>query len=144
MSKPYHKRFTRFKPETLVATKRLRRGWSTKTEQQRWQASREWLATVSAIYGVPPVELNTSTGADCYKVRSQTIYMSKPSIITLLHEFRHHLQFTVGPEGIVGSEPDARAWSLSLYYRVAPRTLRLLAQQDRIFHLTPNMTNRAN
>jgi len=142
MSKPYHKRFTRFNPRTIEATKTLRRGWSQKTLDEQWLASRAWLDAVTQIYRVPEVGFEPNSGGDFYQIAQKKIYMKKPSIITLLHEFRHHLQYTAGPEMIGGDEPDARAWSLSLYYRVAPITFRRLARENRIIHVGPDMTNR--
>ena len=141
--KPYHKRFTRFDRRTLVITKELRRGWSISTNQQKWAKMNRWLEDATRIYKAPAVSLYVGDG-DYYRPGRARIVMIKPSIITLLHEFRHHLQHTVAPEGTLMSdiEDDARAWSLSLYHQIAPRTLRRLAEQNKVFHLTPDMKNR--
>jgi len=142
MSKPYHKRFTRFNPRTIQATKTLYRGWSTKTDDEKWEASRAWLDAVTEIYHAPTVAFQPNGDSDYYMIHQKKIVMKKPSIITLLHEFRHHLQYTVGSEMIGGDEPDARAWSLSLYYRIAPITFRRLARENQIIHVGPDLTNR--
>lgn len=108
-----------------------------------------WLNLVSEHYNmeVPAVVHNPHAGAGYYLGLVNEIHMSKPSIITLLHEFRHAMQAQgkAGPsfrpdlpeDARGGVEDDARAWSLSLYYAVAPRTLKRLVTEGRVFHTSP-------
>lgn len=139
--RPYHKRFRHIDRRTINATKALFAGWSDAT--QRETKSLRWLSEVSEIYGVPTPRLKLApTSFDHYQRDHHLIVLTKWSLITLLHEFRHHLQNTRFPCAGWMAEPDARAWSLSLYHAVAPRTLRRLATENQIIHLTPAMANR--
>jgi hypothetical protein len=139
--KPYHKRFRHLDRRTVQATKTLLHGWAAKTDDERWVAMRRWLDEATNIYRTIPLVLELGDD-DCYLPGQGLIVMSKPSIITLLHEYRHHFQYTLMNLRWEMLEDDARAWSLSLYYATAPRTLRSLARNNRVFHLTPTMESR--
>ena len=63
------------------------------------------------------------------------------SVVTLFHEFRHHMQATGAAVRLdraneQQAEEDARAWSLSLYYRSRPALFRRAVENGRIYHLT--------
>ena len=71
------------------------------------------------------------------------IHMAYPSIVTLIHEFRHAMQAQGKADVAITDnlnkvEDDARAWSLSIYYKVAPRMFRRLVREGKIFHITPD------
>jgi len=77
-------------------------------------------------------------GPGRYVVRSHTIEMSHFSVVTLLHEFRHAMQYRPGIADVrPGSEEDARAWSLSLFRLAAPRRFRRMCDAGRIIHCRP-------
>ena len=126
----YHNRFSHFDRRTLTATRTLMRGWSTKDTAERWAACDGWLDEASRIYDVPRPNLRATgyRGTGCYLRMTQDIKMEYPSIMTLIHEFRHHLQCSLMQAPHPDPEDDARAWSHSLYRKVAPRTFdRLIA-----------------
>lgn len=143
----YHRRFNNISPFTVRRTRWLIRRWSVTDD--RWAAMRAWLVIVSERYRMvtPNLVNDRRAGSGYYRRDTNTIYLSKPSIITLLHEFRHAMQSqgAAGPsfrpdrdmEERGGVEDDARAWSLSLYYAVAPRTLKRLVSEGRVFHTSP-------
>ena len=134
----YHRRFRNPHRKTVDATRRLIRGWSTATDEAKWEKSRQWLDEVSPIYGMTAPKLKVQergVGIGLYHASGNTIYMPYPSITTLLHEFRHAFQHSHPSRMVRDIEDDARAWSLSLYYRVAPRTVRRLAAEGRILFL---------
>lgn len=143
----YHRRFRRYNSRTVDATKTLMRGWGQAGQAERTAKMETWLETVSLIYKLPKPDLavkaTSYVGSGFYSPRSNLIALPKPSIVTLLHEFRHAMQYWnragshfrrgVGSEERGGLEDDARAWSLSLYHSVAPRTFRKLARDGQIF-----------
>lgn len=140
----YHKKFQHFKPKTLTITRTLLRDWGRSSNDLQWLKMNAWLTQGAEIYGIPRPNLiqDSRAGYGCYQLATNNICMSKPSVITLLHEFRHALQnhqratgFNNDPRQV---EPDARAWSLSLYYRVAPRSFRRLVAQGSIFFVSTN------
>lgn len=131
----YHLKFRNIKPATKAATKRLMSNWSTSNPTGREAKMRTWLTEVSSIYGIQEPTLivgDRYANYGYYRPATNTINMPYASIVTLLHEFRHALQaFGQGRPGDV--EDDARGWSLSLYYSVAPRTFRALGRRGDIF-----------
>lgn len=134
----YHRRFRNQHRKTLDATRRLIKGWTAAGIDGQWEKSRQWLKTVSKVYDIPTPTLSKQErgfGIGCYHPASNSIHMPYPSIVTLLHEFRHAFQHSHPSRMVDDIEDDARAWSLSLYYRVAPRTVRRLASEGRILFL---------
>lgn len=134
----YHRRYRNQHRKTLDATRRLIQGWSAVGVEGQWEKSRQWIAEVSVIYRVTPPKLfkqSRGAGSGFYRVATNSIHMPFPSITTLLHEFRHAYQHSHPSRAPDDLEDDARAWSLSLYYRVAPRTVRRLAGEGRILFL---------
>lgn len=142
----YHKRFRRFNRSTVDATRRLMLGWGQASQEERTEKMQAWLTDVSLIYELPRPDLTVNASIDnsgWYSPRGNLIVLPKPSIVTLLHEFRHamqawgragaHFRRAARAEERGGFEDDARAWSLSLYYLVAPRTFRRLAREGQIF-----------
>ena len=138
----YHKRFKRIKPFVVRRTKFMLKGWSYKTENKRWGSLEAWSIMVTldrrGYHGMarPMLYKDPSAGSGYYVPATNTIHMAHPSVITYLHEFRHAMQ----AQGFAGefrdAEDDARAWSLSLYYSVAPRSLRRLVEAGQVYHLT--------
>lgn len=133
----YHRRFRHQHRRTLDATRRLIRDWTSVGVDGQWEKSRQWVAEVSVIYQVTPPKLKKTAwaGQGCFSPSTNTIHMAYPSITTLLHEFRHAYQHSHPSRMVDDVEDDARAWSLSLYYRVAPRTVRRLASEGKILFL---------
>lgn len=138
----YHLRFTRFHTGTLQATAALldsRPSRLLPAAQQ--EAFEEWIASVTTIYKMPPVALVWDeqagrTGGGFYVPATHTLTLNpnRPSVITLLHEMRHALQYQqCGPALISDDlERDARAWSLSLYFQVRPEQFKTLVRAGRI------------
>jgi hypothetical protein len=132
------------------ATRDLLSGWSDLDRDQRIVRMRDWLRTSSSVYEIelprlrvsPPREGTTPREeSGFYMLHTNEIFMPEPSVVTLLHEFRHAMQnFGVTPRArrrmsYERAEDDARGWSLSLYYRVAPRTLKRLVADGRVFFM---------
>lgn len=130
----YHQRFTRFKPATVNATKVLMRGWRDATADERLTKAKAWVEEVAALYGMrtPQLVLNPRAGQGHYQPWNNEIHMAYMSIVTLIHEFRHAMQVQRGDGRGRDPEDDARAWSLSLYYRTAPRAFVRLARAGEI------------
>lgn len=132
----YHLAFTWFHPRTIDATERLfhSRPWvdTRRTRQEKYE---RWLQRTSAVYGVeaPFLAIVPSENYDGAYWR-RTILLPRYSVMTLLHEFRHHLQQhgDIGP--FAGVEDDARAWSMSLFYRVRPELFRQGVATGAILH----------
>lgn len=140
----YHKKFSRFHPKTIRLFKALRLNWSRLDEEQKWLQMQRFVMGASEIYGMeyPTVKISRFAGDGYYSTLENKIFMSKPSIITVVHEFRHAMQMQGKARGWSGREidveHDARGWSLSLYYKVAPITFRRLVRSGKVFHIEPS------
>jgi len=132
----YHQRFTRFKPATLDATKVLMRGWRDATAEERFAKAEAWLDQAATAYGMrtPKLVLNLQAGSGHYQPWNNEVHMAYMSIVTLIHEFRHAMQAQRGDGRGRDIEDDARAWSLSLYFKVAPRAFVRLARAGEILY----------
>lgn len=159
----YHLKFRNIRSSVVRATEELFESgpWSG-TDEDRFQKFARWLVKASRGYGVPTPTLEvrdarwlrtrlgvyrpgseTRGGYDLLHENGPIIYLSKYSVLTLFHEFRHHLQeHGFLPEGNRGTleecENDARGWSCSLFYKVKPRYFRKLVREGKIMYMSPN------
>lgn len=140
----YHKKFQHFKPQALTITKSLLKDWGNCSDDLRLLKMNKWLTEAAELYQIarPDLIKDVGAGEGCYLIVENQIRVSKESVVTLLHEFRHALQthrrasgFSYNPLRV---ETDARAWSLSLYYKVAPRSFRRLVTEGAIYHISVN------
>ena len=137
----YHNRFNHFNNKTLGVTKELIKNWGTNSDAENFAKMKIWLKKVSEIYQIqfPILQIIDSAGDGYYSVLGNKIAVSRLSVVTLLHEFRHAMQFqnrTRVMRTMVQAEDDARAWSLSLYYKVAPKSFKRLVGQNKIMFVT--------
>jgi hypothetical protein len=144
----YHTAFQNFHATTLSETKRLFRSRPSQLDEvSRKNVFQRWVSKTSETYGMeePRIiwdEEANYAGGGYYTPSDHTITLSptRPSITTLLHEFRHALQSKqCGPKKVSSDvEIDARAWSLSLYYQCRPVLLQKMVRDGRILHINPN------
>lgn len=118
----YEERFTDVSSDVLDAVKKYVKSGLWRTDEDvAFQLLRDLATELSNIYGVciPKVEKRYSTH---YDVGAKRIYLDKPSLVSFLHEFRHHWQYERGIN--VGEEDNARGWSLSVFKLALPRSFR--------------------
>lgn len=65
------------------------------------------------------------------------IVIESLSIISFLHEFRHHLQYQagVGYHGLT-IEQDARAWSMRIYSKAVPKMFEKAVKDGKVIHIS--------
>ena len=141
----YHLKFRNINQRTLDATRVMLNGWADADDTERWIRMDKWVGKASAIYEMrrPLVGVTRTAGTGYYRRDTNEIHMAYPSIVTLIHEFRHAMQAqgkapVAITENLNAVEDDARAWSLSVYYKVAPRLFRKLVREGKILHITPD------
>src|SRR5437763_351675 len=100
----YSTTFTNLETEVIAATKILPKGGIWKKDvpvEQKIETMKTWLTAVSEFYGIEVPEFKfdnnevmyQQTGGGQYNPYDKTIYLFKKfSMVTLLHEFRHHMQ----------------------------------------------------
>lgn len=143
-ARSYHAAFQRIRPQVIAATGELfdARPSRLSLEEAHPVLSR-WLEDVSTQYQVAAPTLAwdpavfPAFGGGLYTMEDQLIRMSHVSVITLLHEYRHHLQHQGAPMAYPDIEEDARAWSLSLYYSTRPRLYARMARAGRFIGVDP-------
>jgi hypothetical protein len=140
----YHLRYRNINQKTLDASREMLNGWSAASDTERWQRMDVWIGKASEIYRMsrPVLVMNRRASTGHYTPSRNEIHMAYPSIVTVIHEFRHAMQHANKAVGFTGQnndvEPDARGWSLSVYYKIAPRLFRKLVREGKIFHITPD------
>lgn len=144
-ARTYHVRFRNFHRQTLAATKELFRARPSQlSPEERHIVFKNWVDQISDTYGMERPTFIWDESADMggggfYRRSDHSITMSPnhPSIITLIHETRHALQAKEKGAAMISDdvEIDARAWSLSLYYKVRPNLLKRLVREGRVFHI---------
>jgi hypothetical protein len=142
----YHLRFKRFHPATLRATDELFKSkpWEG-TDDEKQDKFERWLRQVANVYGIPAPQLEiaddplTLLMAGGYQAGAMTL--PKFSVLTMFHEFRHHMQFCgVGRASEVygqdrAMEEDAAGWSCSLFYTSRPTLFRKAVRAGGVFHV---------
>ena len=131
---------------TVEATKELiKTGFWKKdsTVDDKILLCNKWLKAVSEVYEVevPEFKFDQSkaryrqTGGGIYDPCNKTITLFlKFSLVTFLHEFRHHLQYQKDLKMYKNhKEEDARAWSVSLFKIAAPNSYEK-AVENRTLH----------
>ena len=126
----YKQMYKNFKPEILNLTNAMFKtlpnvmGCRTVWSMPRKEAKiifNVWLREASKIYKVKCPKLvfewNDET-IDRMNPITNTITLSKISVVNLLHEFKHWLDYN---NNINPSEKNARGWSVSLFNKVLPR-----------------------
>jgi len=132
----YSSVYKNIKGEVVQATKELvKAGYMKKDNpiEVRLAVAEVWLMKVSQAYGIQSIPTLTfdesealyhETGGGVYRRNSHQITMYfKLSLVTLLHEFRHHMQNTNSDLHLYRGniEEDARAWSVSLFKLATPK-----------------------
>lgn len=146
-NRPYHQRFSNFNNEILDATEKLFISRpSLLNLEEKNKIFCNWLEDVSKSYNMETptllwsddIEVNAEFG--CYKYKEHRIVLNPehPSIMTLIHEFRHSLQAKGKSDAVniplTHLEIDARAWSHSLFYKVRPILFDKLVLEGKILH----------
>lgn len=128
----YSDKFRRIKQDTLQSCKRIGEViWNNNfPTETKVAAIKVFLIELSDIYDMPTpnftyepelTSMYDITGGG--RLLGHTIYLYKKlSYVTLLHEFRHYMQFVKGDSlKMIGDrEDDARAWSMSIFKQTFP------------------------
>lgn len=132
----YSKVFKNVKQEVIDETKKLIKSGIWKADvskEDKAIAMGIWVQKVAEIYEFEEVpkfyfvdnkQEYRRTGGGCYFPALNEMYVfHKPSLTTLLHEFRHAMQHQLNVKQFRDDvEEDARAWSCSVYRKSAPNS----------------------
>lgn len=143
----YSTAFKQIDSRTINATQSLVKNGLWKkdlTVQQKYNICDIWVTVVSEIYGIekptfrfdPDERMYNLTGGGHYEPHANRITLFKKfSLVTLMHEFRHHMQYQMYDLKLYKGhvEEDARAWSVSLFKLALPKSYQN-AVNKRILH----------
>lgn len=108
-----------------------------------------WLHGANTVYGMPQVALHVSPkmaphGVGRYVAADNgapaMICLAKFSIISLFHQFRHHMQANAQAGAYDTDQEeaqDAQAWACSLYYVVDAKRYRNAVRKGRVAGVKP-------
>ncbi|MBA7655224.1 hypothetical protein ES703_63123 [subsurface metagenome] len=96
---------------------------------------REMFEKVSSVYGFPTPSLIEDT-YEYYFKPMERIGLPKVSLVSSLHEYRHHMQ-KHGRLRFDDVEVDARGWSISAFHLALPEDFNSAWRRGRIWYLPP-------
>lgn len=139
-AKPYYRYFKNIKQEVISSVAELSLGlW--RLDQI---AALDRLNTIglrlSAIYHIPTI-LSLELGTREVYYYTGRIELPKISLISFLHEYRHHMQIAGNKQHYRDKEDDARGWSISLFAQALPDMFDRAWQNGRIWYLPPYSAN---
>jgi len=134
--KNYHLMFRHIHPKTLEAIRRAKsRGVWRSSREVGFNILRLMFAEISEVYNIPKPTLIVDT-YEYYNIPSETIGLPRVSLVSALHEFRHHMQ-KYGMQHYRDIEVDARAWSISAFKLALPEDFERAWRAGRIWYLPP-------
>jgi len=130
----YHLMFRNIHRRTLEAIRRAKeRGLWRVPEREGFEILRQLFRELSEIYNIPTPRL-VKARYEHYHIPSETIGLPKVSLVSALHEFRHHMQ-KYGYQHYSDVEVDARAWSISAFYLALPEDFDRAWRRGRIWFM---------
>jgi len=142
-----HLRFKALRSGAVAATRTLIDARPRQlTDPQRREAFTTWATKMSDLYrvDVPVISWVPRLHADngfygLYSSESARIFLDpmRPSIITLAHEYRHHLQSNGARLVCDDIEHDAQGWSMSLHYSAHPQLFARLVRAGQVAFIDP-------
>ena len=137
VSNPYYKGVKVARVATRGVKEIVSKGYYDKDKQtkQRWLL--ELIKAICDHYDITYPTLNIiSNSRNYYQVRSETINLNKPSMVSMLHELRHHIQHKANKQyKDHNEEEDARAWSLRVFKLACPGSFKRSVKAGNIQHI---------
>lgn len=140
MARPLHLWFRKVHVKTVMAVRELvKAGFYRADDQQKVEMLNRLADTLSQTYRLetPKVAHNPNlfTTFGCYEPATGNITMRRVSLVTFLHEYRHHWQKANGRLLLPNREYDAQAWATSVFRRACPRMFRKAVEEGRVMGL---------
>ena len=119
LEKPYYNFFRNLHPDTLEEVRWAKEeGIWRVDEEEGFEILKELGERLSNIYDIPAPTLEKGPREVYYPYREH-IEVPKVSLVSYLHEFRHHMQHH-GMQHYDDKEVDARGWSMSAFRYALP------------------------
>lgn len=130
----YHHRFNNLHRRAVAAVDETApRIWNI-SDEEALEVLRDLASELADIYEVPTPAVGY--GNNLYSPESEHISVTHPSLVSFLHEFRHHMQ-QYGRQANDDVEEDARGWSISMFATAEPEYFDRAWRDDRIMFMPP-------
>lgn len=98
---------------------------------------RETIQFICEEYEIePPMFRVDTSNYNHYQPSNKLIVCENTSVISMLHELRHHLQHVAGKQyPNMTIEEDARAWSLRVFSRACPKSFEKSVKAGKVNHV---------
>jgi hypothetical protein len=114
----------------------LERGLWRVSKPEGFELIREMYGKISSVYGFPVPSLVEDT-YEYYFVSGERIGLPKVSLVSSLHEYRHHMQ-KYGRRRFRDIEVDARGWSVSAFHYSLPEDFDSAWRRGLIWYMPPH------
>lgn len=138
-----------YEPHLVELTERFfaSHPWSG-SDRDRGRKFDTWLHGAAMVYGLPypslvvtpPQHRPKGQSVGRYDPDTATIHLQRFSVISLFHQFRHHMQACTTENWTHDNEAtaqDAQEWACSLFYRLQPRRFRRFVRRGRVAGVKP-------
>lgn len=134
----YHTMFPDISSSTLEIIRHivLERGLWRVEKPEGFDLIREMYEKISSVYRFSTPSLIENT-YEYYFVAGERIGLPKVSLVSSLHEYRHHMQ-KKGRLRFRDVEVDARAWSISAFHYSLPEDFDSAWRRGRVWYLPPH------
>jgi len=131
-----HRVFNQVDKAAALVKATVKDGYFRQEREEQLNRLRELADKLSEIYGVQTATIKIGPvrpGAyACYNIVTKKINLTNTSIVSFLHEYRHHLQHQGNVRVVRNKEYDAQGWACSVYYKACPGLFSRAVQQGRI------------
>ncbi len=135
-----HKTFKNVNRAAGIVREEVRNGYFRQPDQEKVIRLKHLGERLAGFYDVAPVgEISVDPGLPSYgryNLAAKKVTLRKPSIVSFLHEFRHHLQHQGDVRIVKDKEHDAQGWACSVYYKACPKLFTKAAREGKIMGVT--------
>ena len=141
VEKNYHLMFTDLKECAVTSIYNIAKVdhlWSVTRQDETagFDLLRKLCSQLSECYNLPIPSLKKGS-YECYWIPGEHIELPKVSLVSFLHEYRHHMQ-KYNMQHYPDKEVDARAWSISCFYRTLPEDFDKAWREHKIWFMSPH------
>ena len=137
VSNPYYKGVKVCKKAVRVVRRVVSNGFYNKSKEEQIEGLGKITSEICDYYNIISPKIAVDKGHEYYQPHNDLIGLPKStSIISLLHELRHHIQFQADKcyKGH-NKEEDARAWSLRVFKLACPNSFKRSIKRGNIMHI---------
>lgn len=132
-AKPYYSYFKNIKRSVVTMLPQFTTGLWSISNTDAFNRFNSLSTSLSVQYGIPVPSVQKGS-REVYYVVQERIELPRISIISFLHEYRHHMQ-KYEKQHYLDKEDDARGWSISLFAQALPDIFDKAWKNGRIWYL---------